>query len=160
MARIPDEQIERLKQEVSLLRLVESQGYQPKKQGKDYVIRCPFHEEATPSLVISPANNLYHCFGCGAAGTVIDWTMQTRGVSFRQAVELLLEETGQGQENDSPPRTATTSPPPLAADPSNQATLNKVIDYYHATLKQSPEALDYLASRGLKIGRASCRERV
>jgi DNA primase len=149
MARIPDEQIERLKQEVSLLRLVERQGYEPKRQGKDYVIRCPFHEDDTPSLVISPANNLYHCFGCGAAGTVIDWTMQTRGVSFRQAVELLREETGQGQANDPPPRPATQSPPPLAADPSNQATLQKVIDYYHATLKQSPEALEYLASRGL-----------
>lgn len=147
MARIPDEQIERLKQEVSLLRLVERQGYQPKKQGKDYVIRCPFHEDDTPSLVISPANNLYHCFGCGAAGTVIDWTLQTRGVSFRQAVELLLEETGQGQASD--PRTAPKSPPPIAADSSNQAMLSKVIDYYHATLKQSPEALDYLASRGL-----------
>jgi DNA primase len=61
MARIPDEQIERLKQEVSLVRLVESQGYKPKRQGKDYVIRCPFHEDDTPSLVISPANNLYHC---------------------------------------------------------------------------------------------------
>jgi DNA primase len=89
MARIPDEQIERLKQEVSLVRLVESQGYKPKRQGKDYVIRCPFHEDDTPSLVISPANNLYHCFGCGAAGSVIDWTIKTQGLSFRHAVELL-----------------------------------------------------------------------
>ncbi|VAX06239.1 DNA primase, phage associated [hydrothermal vent metagenome] len=78
MARIAEEEINRLKEAISLMRLVESQGYQPKKQGKDYVIRCPFHDDKTPSLVITPAKNLYHCFGCGAAGSVIDWIMKTQ----------------------------------------------------------------------------------
>jgi hypothetical protein len=80
---------------------------------------------------------------------VIDWIMQTRGVSFRQAVEWLLEEAGQDHASDTSQHTPAKTPPPLAADPSDQATLQKVIDYYHATLKQSPEALEYLASRGL-----------
>ncbi len=86
------ETFQRIRQDhwrLPLVRLVESQGYYPKKQGKDYVIRCPFHEDDTPSPVISPSNNLYHCFGCGAAGSVIDWTMKTQGLSFRHAVELL-----------------------------------------------------------------------
>jgi DNA primase len=52
MARIAEQEIERLKSEISLVRLVESQGYQPKRQGKDYVFHCPFHEDDTPSLVI------------------------------------------------------------------------------------------------------------
>jgi DNA primase len=156
MARIPDEQIERLKQEVSLVRLVESQGYKPKRQGRDYVIRCPFHEDNTPSLVISPANNLYHCFGCGAAGSVIDWTMKTQGLSFRHAVELLrsgdIVQMAANTESAKPVKRNTSAkhPRPLAADPDQQATLKRVIDYYHDTLKQSPEALEYLASRGLK----------
>jgi DNA primase catalytic core len=155
MARIPDEQIERLKQEVSLVRLVESQGYQPKRQGKDYVIHCPFHEDDTPSLVISPANNLYHCFGCGAAGSVIDWTMKTQGLSFRHAVELLKSgdlQMAASQESAKPIKRNTTVKHTqlLAADPDQQATLKRVIDYYHDCLKNGPEALAYLESRGLQ----------
>ena len=63
MARIADEVIAQIKEGVSLLRLIEGQGYQPKKQGQDYILSCPFHEDKTPSLVISPANNLWHCLG-------------------------------------------------------------------------------------------------
>ena len=86
MARLPAEQLARIKSEVSLLRLVEGEGYEVTRQGKDYVIRCPFHEEDTPSLIISPKSNLFHCFGCEAAGSVIDWVMQTQNISFRHAV--------------------------------------------------------------------------
>jgi len=150
MPRIPDEQIERLKQDTSLVRLAESQGYKLKKQGKDFLLSCPFHEEDTPSLVISPSKNLFRCFGCEASGSVIDWMMKTKGVSFRHAVELLREETGLSCEH-SILRSSTTKPlPPLAADPNAQATLKRVIDYYHECLKSSPEALEYLESRGLK----------
>ncbi len=49
MARLPKEHIERIKQEVSLLRLVESSGYTVTQQGKDHVVSCPFHPEKTPS---------------------------------------------------------------------------------------------------------------
>jgi len=53
MARLSDADLAKLKSEVSLLRLAESQGYQPQKQGKDYAILCPFHEEKPPSCIIS-----------------------------------------------------------------------------------------------------------
>lgn len=90
MARIPDKDIERLKTEVSLQRLIESQGIQLKKHGKDYLGLCPFHDDHDPSLVISPDKNLWHCLGaCQTGGSVIDWVMQREGVSFRHAVELL-----------------------------------------------------------------------
>jgi hypothetical protein len=90
MARIPDEEIERLKQEVSLERLAEGQGIELQRHGADLLGRCPFHDDHEPSLVISPKKNLWHCLGaCQAGGTVIDWVMRTRGVSFRLAVELL-----------------------------------------------------------------------
>lgn len=91
MARIPNDELERLKTQVSLLRLVESQGYTVSRQGKDCVIRCPFHEDDTPNLIISPKSNLFHCFGCEAAGSVIDWVMKTQGVSFRHAMEILQQ---------------------------------------------------------------------
>ena len=153
MARIPDHEIAKLKDQVSLLRLVESQGYQPQKQGKDYAIRCPFHEDDTPSLIITPKKNLFHCFGCGASGTVIDWVMKTQGVSFRFACEILQKDAGLVAESGTQTvrqNTTTKLDSPLSADADNNTVLRQVIDYYHQTLKQSPEALDYLASRGLK----------
>jgi len=150
MARIPEDEIERLKTEVSLVRLIESQGHKPKKQGKDYLLSCPFHEEDTPSLVITPSKNLFHCFGCEASGTVIDWVMKTQGISFRHAVELLREDVGLVSGSKTAKRTTTKALSTLTIDPDNQATLKRVIDYYHECLKNNPEALAYLESRGLK----------
>ncbi len=154
MARIPDAEIERLKQEVSLVRLVEASGIALKKQGKDYAACCPFHEDATPSLIVTPGKNLYHCFGCGAAGGPIDWVMQMQGVSFRHAAELLREGLPLAAEaagSQAPVKQSTVKKlaAPVAPDADDHAALAQVIDYYHATLKQSPEALAYLQARGL-----------
>ncbi len=63
MARILEEVIERVKQEVSLVRLVELAGIELVRQGKDLVGCCPFHEDRTPSLVISPEKNLVPLLG-------------------------------------------------------------------------------------------------
>jgi hypothetical protein len=152
MARIPDEQVERLKQDVSLLRLVESQGHQPKRQGKDWVMTCPFHDDKTPSLVISPDSNLWHCLGaCGVGGSVIDWVIKTQGVSFRYACEILLHDINLVAGSTQVVRQATAKKltSPLIADADDQALLQRTVDYYHATLKQSPDALAYLKKRGL-----------
>lgn len=153
MARIPETELERLKKDVSLVRLVESAGIALKKQGKDYVGNCPFHEDTTPSLTITPAKNLYHCFGCDAAGGPIDWLMQFARLSFRAAVERLRSELG---ISDTPPPSAPMTTKklkaaalPLSSDADAQADMKKVVDYYHETLKQSPEALAYLQARGL-----------
>ncbi len=90
MARIPDDQIERLKNEVSLERLVTRFGIELKRHGADLLGLCPFHDDREPSLVVSPKKNLWRCLGaCQTGGSVIDWVMKTRGVSFRYAVELL-----------------------------------------------------------------------
>src|SRR5574340_814566 len=91
MARIPEAEIERLKSEVSVERLVESSGIELKKAGKDLIGRCPFHEDDTASLVVTPDKNLWHCFGCGIGGGPIDWVIKKNGVSFRHAAELLRE---------------------------------------------------------------------
>ena len=58
MARIPDEEIERLKQEISIERLVTGFGVELKRQGKDLFGRCPFHDDKTPSLSVTPETNL------------------------------------------------------------------------------------------------------
>ena len=155
MARIPDNELERIKKEVSLVRLIESQGHKLQKRGKDWVMRCVFHEDTTPSLSISESKNLYHCFGCNVSGSVIDWVMKTQGVSLPHAVQIL--QNGASLEGDcvGVTRSAKRHLPSLAVDggePSaanDQALLAQVTDYYHATLKQTPDALAYLQGRGL-----------
>jgi len=156
MARIAQADIEHLKQSISLQRLVESQGYALKKEGKDYVMCCPFHDEKTPSLKITPAKNLFHCFGCGVGGSVIDWVMKTQGVSFRHAVELLKSDTPFVAESSvsklpSVVKQATVRKlaSPLSEDADRQTALQQVMAFYHDTLKQSPEVQDYLKQRGL-----------
>jgi DNA primase len=91
MARIPPEELERLKAEVSVEQLVVASGVDLKAAGKDLLGRCPFHEDREASLVVTPAQNLWHCFSCQIGGGPIDWMMKTKGVSFRHAVELLRE---------------------------------------------------------------------
>ena len=83
MARISQEEIERIKSSVSLLDCVRGQGYEMKRQGKDYALCCPFHEDKTPSCMISPSKNVYHCFGCDAKGSVIDWVTNKRDTHFK-----------------------------------------------------------------------------
>ena len=153
MARLADEVVNRIKQDVSLLRLVESQGHAVTKQGKDYVVCCPFHYEKTPSCIISPKTNLFNCFGCGTGGSVIDWVMKTQGVSFRFACEILQKDLGliTDAPSKAPSKNTTTKlTPPLAANADSQTALRQVIDYYHETFKQSPEVQEYLRSRGLE----------
>ena len=63
MARIPKEEIERLKKEVNLKELVEFSGVKLEPKGKDFIGLCPFHNDKDPSLVISPDKNLWNCLG-------------------------------------------------------------------------------------------------
>ncbi|MFC1641663.1 CHC2 zinc finger domain-containing protein, partial [Myxococcota bacterium] len=161
MSRIPEEEIERLKREISLERLAEAKGIKLKKHGPDLIGLCPFHEDREPSLVISPEKNLWHCLGaCQAGGTVIDWVMKAEGVSFRHAVELLSSDTpaleafptGKRGRQQGPVVKRSTVPKlgaTLERAASDEVLLRQVVEYYHETLKASPEALAYLQKRGL-----------
>lgn len=154
MARIPDTELERLKNEVDVQQLVERSGVELKKAGKDWLGRCPFHADETASLVVTPAKNLWHCFGCSAAGGPIDWVMRMQGVSFRHAVEVLKASlaapSSDAEAGDAPKRSRTRPlPPPVALDADEHTLLGQVIDYYHQTLQQAPEALAYLQARGI-----------
>lgn len=152
MARIPEAEIERLKSEVSVERLVEASGIELKKAGKDLLGRCPFHEDDTASLVVTPAKNLWHCFGCGIGGGPIDWIIKSRGVSFRHAVELLREGVPSLAADSAGPvkrSTVRALPAPVAFDADDARLLSDTVAYYHERLKQSPEALAYLEKRGI-----------
>jgi DNA primase catalytic core len=153
VARIPEEEVERLKREVSVQRLAEARGIKLTRHGADLLGKCPFHDDRTPSLVITPAKNLWHCLGaCNAGGTPIDWVMRAEGISFRHAVELLRTDHLPSTAAPIQPvkhGTVRKLPPPVARDADDQVLLLQVTDYYNETLKQSPEAKKYLTSRGL-----------
>lgn len=68
MARIPQGDIDRIKQELSVQRLAEARGIELKRHGKELLGRCPFHDDRTPSLAIDPAKNLWHCLGACQTG--------------------------------------------------------------------------------------------
>jgi DNA primase catalytic core len=159
MARTPDAELERLKAEVSLQRLIEAKGIVLKRHGADLLGLCPFHDDREPSLVVSPKKNLWHCLGaCQAGGSVIDWVMRAEGVSFRHAVELLREGIPSSSLAASSrivrQSTVPKLPAPVTPDADDQQLLDQVIEYYHATLKQSPEALAYLDKRGIASSEA------
>jgi DNA primase catalytic core len=159
MARIPDTELERLKREVSLTRLIEAQGVKLISQGKDLACRCPWHDgDDTPSCIVSPKTNLWHCFGCDAGGSVIDWVMRMHRVSFRHACELLAKQhpaLAAAPATSTPTAAVKLSAGKLRTAQSfslvagDQELLDQVIDFYHTTLKTSPEALEYLEKRGL-----------
>jgi len=159
MARIPDDELDRLKTEVSLQRLAEGMGITLKRHGADLIGLCPFHDDHDPSLVISPKNNLWHCLGaCQAGGSVIDWVMKAEGVSFRHAVELLQADYAPSAlaAGSGPVKKTTVQklPTTLETSAEDARLLAQVIDYYHESLKQSPEALAYLEKRGIANGEA------
>ena len=111
--------------------------------------------------MITPSKNLWHCLGaCQTGGTVIDWVMRAEGVRFRHAVELLradlpslaaFPEKPRGRQKEKVAKQSTTPKLPAVIESSaaDDVLLRQVVDYYHETLKQSPEALGYLQKRGL-----------
>ncbi len=132
MARIAEEAIKRLKQEVSLERLVEARGVKLKRHGADLIGLCPFHEDHSPSLVISPKKNLWNCLGAfRRGGDVIEWVMRAEGVSFRHAVELLREDHFSLAASSRPVKSSSVPklPAPVSRDADDRALLLQVVSY-------------------------------
>jgi DNA primase len=162
MARVPSEEIAKLEREVSLERLAAAKGVELVARGKDLVGLCPFCGADGQTLVVSPATNTWRCeAGCQAAGgRVLDWVMRAEGVSRRLAIELLRSDLGtleafsaqkRGRQKGRVAEKSTT--PKLGGfetAAADHVLMRSVFDYYHATLKESPEALAYLEKRGLK----------
>ncbi|WP_233948056.1 CHC2 zinc finger domain-containing protein [Pectobacterium versatile] len=144
MARIPESELQHLKAAVSLVEVVRGQGRKVVKRGKDWVVLCPFHQENTPSCVISPEKNLYHCFGCDAGGSVLDWVMKTENLSLPHAVDRLRRELGSVPAAEPLPPVAD-----IANEQERQALLHRVTEFYHHTLLNAPEAIAYLEKRRL-----------
>lgn len=148
MAKIPESELEALKRDISIRRLVESRGVRLRGRGDNLMGLCPFHDDKEPSLVVSPQKNVWHCLGaCKTGGSVIDWVMKSEGVSFRLAVEMLRTQTPSLVAKT--PLTAPKLERVFETDVSDAVVLSRVVSFYHATLKESAEGLAYLEKRGL-----------
>ncbi len=155
MARIAKDELEKLKTEIDLAALVRSKGVELKPHGKDLIGLCPFHNDTSPSLIVTPNKNLWHCLGaCQTGGDVIAWMIKAEGVSFRHAVELLRD--GRASRLVTPGKissgrsTIPRLPSPVEISADDQTLLRQVVDYYHERLKQTPAALAYFEKRGIK----------
>ena len=126
-------------------RLAEARGIKLRRQGSDLLGLCPFHPDRTPSLVITPGKNLWHCLGaCGTGGTAIDWVMRAEGVSFRHAVELLRKDhlpLAAGPVAAVKQSTVRKLPAPVTAEAGDGELLGTIVGFYQDALRESPEAM-------------------
>lgn len=117
-----------------------------KKSGRNYKGLCPFHGEKTPSFMVSPDRQAFHCFGCGKGGSVIDFVMEETHVDFREALEDLAESVGVSL-------TRKKTDNPLEKRKDILLEIHHVAaEYYHYLLKThkvGEKARAYLMNRGI-----------
>ena len=116
-----------------------------KKRGKNYIGRCPFHSEKTPSFTVSAEKQVYHCFGCGKGGNVFTFIMELEKVSFVEAVRSLAERVGIQIEMDNRAEQEATENEQL------YEACRVAGKFFYANLMETSEgktALDYFHTRG------------
>lgn len=144
----PREFLDELRRRVSMAQLV-GQRVQLKKAGRNWKGLCPFHQEKSPSFLVSEDKQIFHCFGCGEGGDCLQFVMKFESVSFREAVEMLAKQVGLELPKNAQDREE------LSANELHRKRALRVnqiaAEYFHQSLKspQSP-AQSYLAKRGLK----------
>ncbi len=137
---IPDSFIEELLARSDIVELIERR-VPLKRSGSEFQACCPFHDEKTPSFTVSPKKQFYHCFGCGAHGSVIGFLMQYEGLEFLDAVDELARAVGLEV-----PTSGKQQPRP---DIGLYEMLQSCSKLYVEELPKNPEAVEYLKGRGL-----------
>ncbi|MCM8800578.1 MAG: DNA primase [Candidatus Omnitrophica bacterium] len=90
---IPQEILEEILNRIDIVELIS--GYIPlKRAGRNFKALCPFHHEKTPSFMVSPERQIYHCFGCGISGNAFKFLMQYERLEFIEAVKTLAKKAG------------------------------------------------------------------
>ena len=150
MSLIPEDIITRVLERTDIAELIGT--YTPlKRAGKNFKGLCPFHNEKTPSFVVTPEKQIFHCFGCGAGGNAISFVMKLERLEFPEAVRLLAEKLGIEVPDNAPD------------GPQNDGARDKVfaanalaVEYFHQNLISGREsevtvARDYLKNRKLNL---------
>lgn len=101
---IPERKIEEIRSSINIVDVI-SEYVQLKKRGKNYIGLCPFHQEKTPSFIVSSDKQIYHCFGCHAGGNIFKFLMDYENISFVEAAQEIAKRLGINldyQENSQP----------------------------------------------------------
>ncbi|MDP2650385.1 MAG: CHC2 zinc finger domain-containing protein [bacterium] len=132
--------VEQIKERLSIEEIV-GQYVKLTPAGQNLKARCPFHSERTPSFVVSPARQTYHCFGCGVGGDIFTFVEEMEGLDFKGALKVLADRAGVTLTYDSGARS------------DERDTLFAIVEtaaqFYVGELGKNPEAKKYLAKRGL-----------
>lgn len=116
--------------------------------GKSFKGKCPFHQEKTPSFHVYPVDQTYHCYGCGAHGSMIDFVMRQKGLNFPEAVKMLADLVGLQLPPDG--NKTRYTPTELQRFRVLYNTLEAATDYYQKTLTESSTGFKYLHARGIQ----------
>jgi len=141
-----DADLDNIKSRIDIVELIES--YIPlKKNGANYKALCPFHSEKTPSFLVTPQKQIYHCFGCHKGGDIFRFLMDMENISFPESVVKLAGRCGYALQEK-----ASMAPYAKSEKEELYRCLEKVTFFYHDFLMKKPQAQkarDYISSRGI-----------
>jgi DNA primase len=121
-----------------------------KKAGINYKGLCPFHGEKTPSFIVSPSRQTYHCFGCGVHGNALGFLMEYGGLGFVDAIKDLAQIQGmQVPDEDISPQERERQKQVKEKQTSLTDVMATAAQHWKQQLKQNQRAIDYLKGRGL-----------
>lgn len=144
---VSDPIIDRIRQAVDIVSLVR-ESVPLKKSGARFKALCPFHNEKTPSFIVSPDRQIFKCFGCGAGGDVFSFVMKTENVSFPEAMHILAE-----RARIELPQYRTSGPTVGRDEKSRLLNINAwAAGIFHLRLlndRAGMKALEYLTGRGV-----------
>jgi DNA primase len=144
--RISREFIDDLLVRVDIVDLIDS--HVPlKKTGNNYVARCPFHTEKTPSFSVNRNKQFFHCFGCGASGNAISFLMDFSHLDFIEAVEDLANFAGIDVQRESLDINSAYKKDDLS---NLYLLMDRVAAFYVEQLRLTPKAIEYLKARSVK----------
>jgi DNA primase len=137
------DQVDALKASIDLADFIRHSGLELRREGKNQVARCPFHEDTDASFVVNSERQLWNCFGCHQGGDVFSFLELKDGLKFPQALEY-LQAFAQSAPPPPPRPTLLDANAPLAGGFSRSELLGRVVDFYVRQLGESQEARAYL----------------
>lgn len=144
---IPEETVEKIRKANDIADVI-SEYVQLKKQGKNYVGLCPFHAEKTPSFSVTQDKQIFHCFGCGKGGNVINFIMEMESYSFYDALKLLANRSGIELPTKDMPQQSSLSQENQTILSANE-WLQKLYHHLLRFTKDGKEGYQYLLDRGI-----------
>lgn len=151
MARIPDETVDRIRQQSDIVDVV-SQYVQLRKSGQNHFAHCPFHEDKTPSFSVSEKKQIYHCFSCGRGGNVFSFLQEMEGITFPEAIVKTAELVQFDLDDQLKQQVAQSGPQEDSRRGKLLAIHEAANDFYHHILmntQMGEEAYRYLIERGM-----------